>query len=240
MMFDFSWWLAALALAAGCLIQTALGFGMAVLAAPIIVLVRPEWVPVVLTVTALSLSLMNVWHLRRGIQARAMMAPILTRIPGTLVGAWILVQLPVQALQILVALSVLVAVLVSAFGRAFEATPTRLGLAGFVSGIMGTTTSIGGPPMALVMQHGPAGTTRANLALYFTYSCVLSLVSYQFAGLLTPQLWLESLSFVPAALLGFALGRLGQAWVDDRFRPLLLILCSLSACLALGGALLTR
>lgn len=236
-MFDLTWWLAALALAAGCLIQTALGFGMAVLAAPIIVVLRPQWVPVVLTVTALVLSLMNVWHLRRDIQIRAMLAPIITRIPGTLIGTWILLQLPVQALQLLVAAAVLLAVMVSAFGRAFEATPTRLGLAGFVSGIMGTTTSIGGPPMALVMQHGQARTTRANLALYFAYSCVLSLLSYQFSGLLTATLWLESLSFIPAALVGFALGRLGQNWVDDRFRPLLLILCSISAGLAVTGAL---
>lgn len=237
-MFDLIWWLCALALAAGCLIQTALGFGMAVLAAPIIVVLRPQWVPVVLTVTALVLSLMNIWHLRRDIQIRAMLAPIITRIPGTIVGTWILLQLPVQALQLLVAGAVLLAVLVSAFGRTFEATPTRLGLAGFVSGIMGTTTSIGGPPMALVMQHGKARTIRANLALYFAYSCVLSLVSYQLSGLLTPALWRDSLSFIPAALLGFALGRLCQNWVDDRFRPLLLILCSVSAGLAVSGALL--
>lgn len=236
-MFDLLWWLAALALAAGCLIQTALGFGMAVLAAPIIVVLRPQWVPVVLTVTALVLSLMNLWHLRRDVQIRTMLAPIMTRIPGTLIGAWILLHLPVQALQLLVALAVLLAVLVSALGRAFEATPVRLGLAGFVSGIMGTTTSIGGPPMALVMQHGQARTTRANLSLYFAYSCILSLLSYQATGLMSARLWLESLSFVPAALIGFALGRLCQNWVDDRFRPLLLILCSISAGLALSGAL---
>jgi len=237
-MFDLIWWLCALALAAGCLIQTALGFGMAVLAAPIIVVLRPEWVPVVLTVTALMLSLMNIWHLRHDMQIRAMLSAIVARVPGTVIGTWILLHLPVQALQILVASAVLLAVLISALGRAFEATPTRLGIAGFVSGVMGATTSIGGPPMALVMQHGKARTIRANLAFYFAYSCVLSLVSYQFAGLLTPRLWLESLSFIPAALLGFALGRLCQNWVDSRFRPLLLILCSLSAGMAMSGALL--
>ncbi len=235
-MFDLAWWIAALSLAAGCFIQTALGFGMAVLAAPIIVLVRPEWVPVALTVTALSLSLMNSWHHRVGIQWRTMAVPFITRLPGTAIGAWILTLLPVAALQILVAASVFIAVLVTAFGRAFQATPTRLGAAGFISGIMGTTTSIGGPPMALVMQHGPANTTRANLSIYFTYSCILSLVSYQAVGILTPQLWLESLSFLPAALFGFFLGRLAHDWVDTRFRPLLLVLCSLSAAMALAGA----
>lgn len=236
-MFDLVWWWCALALVVGCLIQTALGFGMAVLAAPIIVLLRPDWVPVALTVTALVLSLVNIWHLRHDIRIRAMFAPIVSRIPGTIIGTWILLQLPVQALQLLVAVAVLLAVMISALGRTFEATPRRLAWAGFISGIMGSTTAIGGPPMALVMQHGKARAIRANLAFYFAYSCVLSLVSYQLSGVLTPDLWRDSLSFIPAALLGFVLGRLCQTWVDERFRPLLLILCSISAGLALSGAL---
>lgn len=235
-MFDISWWVAAVALAAGCFIQTALGFGMAVLAAPIIVIINPQWVPVALTVTALALSLMNSWHHKRDIEWRAMATPMLTRLPGTILGAWILTRLPVTALQILVAGSVFIAVLVTAFGRAFKATPTRLGIAGFFSGLMGTTTSIGGPPMALVLQHGVASATRANLAIYFTYSCILSLTSYQLVGLLTPELWLQCLSFLPAALIGFFAGRLAHGWVDTRFRPLLLVLCSLSAAMALAGA----
>lgn len=235
-MFDVFWWITAISLAAGCLIQTSLGFGMAVLAAPIIVMIRPEWVPVVLTVTALGLSLMNTWNQRSALEWRAMAAPMATRLPGTALGAWILTMLPATALQLLVGASVIMAVLVTAFGKAFEATPTRLGIAGFVSGITGTTTSIGGPPMALVMQHGIAKTTRANLSLYFTYSCITALVSYQLAGIMSPTLWREALSFLPAALIGFALGRLGQNWVDTRFRPLLLVLCSASAVMVLIGA----
>lgn len=234
-MFDTFWWITAVALAAGCLIQTALGFGMAVLAAPIIVLIRPEWVPVVMTVTALVLSVMNTWHQRSALEWRAMAAPMVTRLPGTAVGAWILTLLPASALQILVAAAVIMAVVITAFGRVFEATPMRLGVAGFVSGVTGTTTAIGGPPMALVMQHGLAKTTRANLSLYFTYSCVTALIGYQLAGIMTPTLWREALSFLPAALIGFVLGRLGQNWVDSRFRPLLLWLCSLSALMVLIG-----
>ncbi|MDX1475526.1 MAG: sulfite exporter TauE/SafE family protein, partial [Reinekea sp.] len=58
-MFDLYWWLAAGALFMGCAVQTALGFGMAVIAAPIIVLFRPEWVPVIMTIVALVLSVQN-------------------------------------------------------------------------------------------------------------------------------------------------------------------------------------
>ena len=180
-----AWCISAAVLLFGCWLQTALGFGMAVAAAPVIVLVKPEWVPVVLTVTALQLSVINTWNQRHAVQLKPMAWAFVTRIPGTVTGAWLLVQLNVQWLQIFVAVSVILAVVLSLWSVHFEATPKRQALAGYFSGLMGTTTSIGGPPMALVMQHGEPSTIRANLSLFFTYSCILSLLSYWFADLLT-------------------------------------------------------
>ncbi|EAR08192.1 sulfite exporter TauE/SafE family protein [Reinekea blandensis] len=236
-MFDLYWWLAAAALLFGCLIQTALGFGMAVIAAPIIVLFRPEWVPIILTIVALMLSIRNTANQWHGIQWRHITPAMISRLPGTVVGAWILAQLPIQLLQIAVAAMVFVAIFVTAFARPFPATVSNLSIAGFLSGIAGTTTSIGGPPMALVMQHSASHHTRANLSVYFAYSCIVSLISYQLMGLMTAELWLTGLSFLPVALIGYFLGVRARGWVDQRFRPMLLVLCSISALIALWGAI---
>ena len=232
------WLIAALSLAIGCWIQTALGFGMAVVAAPVIVFFAPEWVPIPLTVTALVLSLFNTLNQYRALEWQALKIPFLTRIPGTIVGAWLLLQIDQNGLQFAVAFCVLLAVLVSWFGKQFSYTPRRLGLAAFISGIMGTTTSVGGPPMALVMQHGRPATVRANLSLYFGYSCTLSLISYAWIGKLNEHILLVSASFIPVAALGFLLGIRSRTYVDTgRFRPLLLVLCSLSGAMALAGAI---
>lgn len=236
-MFDLYWWMAAVALLFGCLIQTALGFGMAVIAAPIIVLFRPEWVPIVLTIVALILSLQNTWNQRHGIQWRHISPAMISRLPGTLVGAWVLSIMPIEMLQVAVAAMVFVAIFVTAFARPFPATVSNLSIAGFFSGIAGTTTSIGGPPMALVMQHAASHHTRANLSVYFAYSCTTSLISYQLIGIMTKELWLIGLSFVPFALAGYLIGIHARGWVDQRFRPLLLVLCSVSALIALWGAI---
>lgn len=236
-MFDLYWWLAAAALFFGCAIQTALGFGMAVVAAPIIVLFKPEWVPIILTIVALILSLQNSWNQRTGIEWRHISPAMISRIPGTIIGAGILSILPVQLLQIAVAGMVFVAIFVTAIAKPFPSTAKNLSIAGFLSGIAGTTTSIGGPPMALVMQHGDSHNTRANLSIYFAYSCVTSLISYQIIGLMTPTLWLIGFSFVPVALAGYLIGIKARPWVDQRFRSLLLVLCSFSAVIALIGAL---
>lgn len=233
------WMVAALILFFGCWLQTALGFGMALLAAPVIILFKPEWVPYILTWTALVLSVANTLHLYRFVKVGDMLPALITRIPGTMLGAWILLHISVLWLNVVVAISVLMAVVISFRTLHFDATPTRIGWAGFVSGVMGTTTSIGGPAMALVMQFGDPNTVRANLSLYFTYSCVLSLISYAFAGLMDWALLLICVSFLPCAALGFVLGLRSRSWVDQhRFRPLLLGLCGAAGVFALVGAII--
>ncbi len=231
------WIVAAISLFLGCWIQTAAGFGMAVIAAPVMVMVNPYWVPVALTITALQLSLTNTWNQRQDLEVRAMVVPFITRLPGTAAGVWLLLQLNTTWLQLMVSACVIAAVAVSYKGTHFEATPVRLGWAGLISGLTGTTTSIGGPPMALIMQHGAPKTVRANLSLYFTYSCTVSLIGYGLSGILTMRLLLESLSFLPCAWLGFYFGQHSRDFVDaGRFRPILLGLCGVSGLLALSGA----
>ena len=232
------WLISAAVLLLGCWIQTALGFGMAVVAAPVIVLIEPRWVPVVLTFTALPLCAINAWNQRDALEIRTMIVPLITRIPGTSLGAWLLVQLDITGLRIMVSLCVLLAVVITWFSGKFTATPSHLGWAGFFSGITGTTTSIGGPPMALVMQHGNPRTVRANISLFFTYGCIVSIIGYTIAGILSIDLLIDSLSFLPCTLIGFYYGIRLRGYVDgDRFRPLILGLCTVAALVALVGAI---
>ena len=92
--------------------------------------------------------------------------------------------------------------------------------------------------MAMVMQHGRAQAIRANLSLYFSYSCLISLMMYAYLGLITDAILIICVSFIPICLLGFVTGIKARAYVDNgRFRPLLLILCSLSGSIALVGAI---
>jgi len=231
------WLISAAVLLLGCWIQTALGFGMAVVAAPIIVLIEPQWVPVVLTFTALPLCALNTWNQRDALEIKTMILPLLTRIPGTTLGVWLLLQLDTTGLRILVSLCVLLAVLITLVSGKFTATRSHLGWAGFFSGITGTTTSIGGPPMALVMQHGHPRTVRANISLFFTYGCIVSIIGYAVAGILNIELLIDSLSFLPCTLIGFYYGIRLRGYVDgDKFRPLILGLCTVAALVALIGA----
>jgi len=239
-MFNESWVYAAIALFIGCVVQTSVGFGMAVIAAPIIVLFKPEWVPIVITIVALALSLQNSWGQRTYIEWHIISPAMVTRVPGTIIGAWILSLLyeNKNGLQILIAIMVLIAVFVTAFSKPFQSNAKNISIAGFFSGIAGTTTSIGGPPMALVMQHGHSHNTRANLSIYFVYSCITALISYHIIGLLNKEMWLIGISFIPIGLAGYKIGTLLRHFVDQRFRTMLLVLCLLSAFIAFYGAII--
>lgn len=93
--------------------------------------------------------------------------------------------------------------------------------------------------MALVMQHGHPVTVRANLSMYFAFSVLVSIISYAVAGILTREILLVSLSFLPCPLLGFALGVRSRAYVDKgKFRFVLLAICSLAAVITLTGAVI--
>lgn len=235
---ETSWWYCALALLVGCVIQTAMGFGLALVSAPVIVMIKPEWVPYVLSITTLILSVKNTFNQRADIQWRVLMPAIFTRIPGTMVGTWILLSISLMWLQLIVAITVLAAIYVTSRMQPFASTSLNMGVAGFFSGITGTTTSIGGPPMALVMQHSEGRHTRANLSIYFLYSSALSLLFYSGSGLMNEELWFASLSMLPIAILGFVAGKRLQNRADKRFRPLLLGICGVSAGAALVNVFL--
>jgi uncharacterized membrane protein YfcA len=172
------------------------------------------------------------------LNAKAMAVPMITRLPGTVIGVWLLTQMSITALQIIVSSMVLLAVIVTYWAPHYPANRLNLGIAGAISGLTGATTAIGGPPMAIVMQHGDPRETRANLSLYFTYSCIVSLIGYYWAGLLHLELLVESMSFAPIILIGYFIGVKTRYLIDaKRFRSILMFLCLIAGVSALIGAL---
>ena len=194
---------ATLVIVAGSYVQTAIGFGLAVIAAPILFFINPDYVPAPITVSALTLSIANALRFRKSISFSGLRFAILGRIPGTVAGGLLVFWIDQRTLGLWLGLSVLIAVWLS-LGRV-EFRPTRPAMfsAGFLSGFMGTSTSIGGPPMALVLQHQTTDFIRANMAAFFVVSCVLTLIMLGFVDRFGPRQMLLSLPFLPATLLGY-------------------------------------
>ena len=97
------------------------------------------------------------------------------RVPGTIAGALLLMALPEKALALMLAGVVLAGVVLTSVGWVPVPHRRNLVLAGATSGVLGTATSIGGPPMALVWQNTSGARLRGTMSGFFLVGSVLSI-----------------------------------------------------------------
>jgi uncharacterized membrane protein YfcA len=114
-----------------------------------------------------------------------------------------------------------------------------LSAAGFIGGITGTATSIGGPPFALLYQHRPAQQIRTTMAVYFVVGAALSLVGLLIAGDLTWAQARAAAELLPALLIGVVVGALSRRHLPaHRVRTAVLAVSALSATVLVVRSLL--
>ena len=195
--------IAALVIVVGSFVQSSIGFGLAVIAAPILFFIDPLYVPAPITVSAFTLSLVNAYKHRHSISFKGLQYAIMGRVPGTIVGGMLLVWIDHEQLALWLGISVLFAVALSLKNIAIRPTNGAMFSAGLLSGFMGTSSSIGGPPMALVMQHQEGNFIRANLSAFFIVSCLMSLAMLSAMGQFGMEQVMISLPLMPATLVGY-------------------------------------
>ncbi len=224
----------AIALAVGCFVQSSIGFGMAIVAAPIIFLFEPRFVPGTITYMGLLLALTNTYQYRRSISYRGLGAAFAGRVPGTFVAGWLLIVMSSAQIAIVLGVGVLLAVVVSLSKVNIQPTTKSLFWAGFASGVMGTSTSIGGPPMALVLQHAEGSKLRANLSAYFLFSSALSLAVLTYTGHFSWWHMKYGTMMLPPSLFAIWFSfRIQHLIKAEWMRMAILVLCSVSGVTAL-------
>jgi len=228
--------IAVLVIFVGSFIQSSIGFGLAIVAAPVLFFIDPLYVPAPITVSALTLSVANSYSHWRSISFRGLRFAILGRVPGTVAGGLLLLWIDQEALALWIGLSVLAGVVLSMSNIIFQANGKSMFCAGFLSGFMGTSSSIGGPPMALVLQHQENDFIRANLAAFFVVSCMLSLIMLASIGRFTAEQMLISLPLMPATLAGYWLAmRTLHRISHENLRLCSLLLCAVAGIAAVAS-----
>ena len=109
---------------------------------------------------------------------------------------------------------VLLGVVLTSAGWVPAARRRNVVLAGATSGLLGTATSIGGPPMALVWQRNTGARLRGTMSGFFLIGSVMSLVALAFTGAVDGHTLRTFAVLVPAALAGFALSRYVNRFLD--------------------------
>ena len=220
-------------------VQGAAGFGMALLAAPLLTLVDRSFAPAPLVLAVLPLSVLIALRDWAHVDRKGLAWAIGGRLPGVVLGAVAAAALSEHTLALVLGLGVLVAVGLSMVTARLRPTPGALVSAGFASGFMGTTTSIGGPPMALVYQRSEGPAFRSTLAIYFAAGAVMSLTGLAIAGRVGAHELRLGLLLWPGVLLGFALSKRLTGYLDDgRTRPMVLAVSAMAALLLIAEEVL--
>jgi uncharacterized protein len=231
--------LAAAAAFVGAGVQSATGFGFALILAPaLFAVLGPEEAITALLITSLLLNALVLVEGIRPVRWRPLAPLLLASVPGLAAGVAVLSLLPKAALQIAVGVAVVVAALIQWRTPApHEPREPSVGSAcavGLASGALTTSTSVNGPPIALWLQaHGARpDELRSSMAVCFLGLNLAGGVALLVggaavlagAGVLLPLVGLVALGH----LVGARIFRL----VDQRrFRPLVL-----SVAIAAGAA----
>ena len=190
----------------GTVVQSSVGLGLGLTAAPVVAMLDPTLMPGTLLVLTAVLPLFTVGAEWRHADLRGISWALAGRLVGTVGGVWVVALATPDTLGLWVGVGVL-----SRWPRAHHTgcapTPATLSVAGVISGVMGTATSIGGPPVALVYQHEEGPRIRATLGTYFFVGVLLSLAALAVGGQLGLREVATGAALIPFLVAGFLLSR---------------------------------
>ncbi|MEA2234746.1 MAG: uncharacterized protein QOD83_4562 [Solirubrobacteraceae bacterium] len=234
---------AAAAVFLGAALQSATGFGFALVCAPVLfAILGPSEAVTAGVLLGLELSLLTL--ATEGRRPRVLtgeaVALVAWSLPGLAVGAIALRELPDRLLSVLVALAVLLALVlrlrVNGRARAAARRGWQTAAAGAASGALSTSTSLSGPPLVfyLLARGAAPDQMRDTLAAIFVALALLSAPALVLTGTfhVPDGVW----ALLAAAAAGQVLGRRAFAWLGDRYERAVLIVLAITALVALGSS----
>jgi uncharacterized membrane protein YfcA len=220
--FSAAWVLAFCAVLFAAFVRGVSGFGLALILAPILLLILNSKSIVVINLLLGILS--NIMVLRynfRNVYLKGITPMAVCSLLGIPLGIWIIKIIAPSALKVLVGGVTIFFAIPLALGitRVFAKERVACSISGFVSGFLSTSTSLGGPPVVLFMhnQNWRKETIHSSLAAYFLFSGLCSLIALSVSGFMNIQIVIFAASLVPALLVGIGMGMVIFRRVNQRF-----------------------
>ena len=220
-----------LAVLAGGLIKGTLGFGMPMVALPIIAFTIPATTAMILLCAPIFLTNFLQIKFREGISSYRFLPMFLFLVIGLIIGARLILEINLNTITQIIALSIIFAALVNCFGfkiNNIKNTHEKIitSIIGFGSGILGGLSTFYGPPMLayiVAVDLPKEKFVRTVSTMYFIGSFPLygSLIYYGFAS---KEDLLFSIFLIVPAFLGQQIGtRIRDKINQKQFRISILI-----------------
>lgn len=198
---------------AAALIAGTSGFGFGLVATPALLLSGFS-LPFVVTVNlliSLATRVSVAWRLRRAVRRRDAALLVGSAIPGLWIGSRTLGAMDAHTLKLVVGVTVVLAAAALAWADTRPLRPRAAGfgvVAGFLGGLLGTTTSlIGVPPALLLAQRRLATPTFiATLSIYFVATAAIGLAVLVAEGQFDGSAGRTFVWWLPGVLVANAIG----------------------------------
>ncbi|HXD42025.1 MAG TPA: TSUP family transporter [Ramlibacter sp.] len=221
--------MSALILVAAC-VQGIGGIGFAMFAAPIAGLFFPSMAPASLLVLGGLVSLLCAFREPAHIDWAMARYGTLGRLAGGALAIGVVALVPLRYFSAAYALALLAAVLLTMKGWKVQPSRRNTCLAGVVSGVMGTITSAGAPPFAILTQRLEPPQIRATVGCILALGAAVSLALLAAAGRFGLDQFGLAISLFPWLLLGFFVSsRIGRRVSARGVKHFLLGLAALGA-----------
>ena len=199
--------------AAAALLAGASGFGLALVATPALLLSGFS-LPFVVTVNlliTLATRASVAWRLRRAVDRRRVVLLLCGAVPGLWIGSRTLGAVDEHTLKLCAGVLISAAALALAVADRYPAGPDgpRLtGAAGFLGGLLGTTTALIGVPPALLLARRRLATASflADLSVYFVATAAIGLLVLAVDGHLEADAARAFAWWLPGVLVANAVG----------------------------------
>ena len=220
-------------------IRSALGFGEALVAVPLLALTLPVQVAAPLAVlVSITVAVVVVIQDWRNVHVGSAGWLVLSTLFGIPLGLLLLKTVPESIVKSILGVFIIAFALYSLAGRKPQLHSDRLApLFGFIAGILGGAYGMNGPPLVVygVLRRWQPAQFRATLQGYFLIASIAGMAGYAVAGLWTRTVNRYFLLSLPLALIAIFLGHAVHRRLSGaRF------LIAVNAGLALIGVLLLR
>lgn len=186
----------------GSLLQGLIGYGVGMFCAPLLFLISPTLVPAPLIFISTVITVIMLQRDKGHLQFNQVSWAMIGGFIGVVLAGGVLTFTSKEQFELVFGVLILIAVFISILGYSPVVTKKTNSIAGCISGFMGTITAVGGPPMALLYQHGDIKHIKANLTAFFLFLNIIALITLAFINEVT----LETIKVLILSLPGIALG----------------------------------
>jgi len=215
------------------------GFGFALTSLPLLsIFIAPKTAVPIITICSVFLDGYTLYDTRKHVQYKEIITLVISGITGMILGTYFLVSLDSQIIRLVIGVVTVLFTITSMMGVKHEISNTRLASipVGLLSGVMGGTISISGPPIVLFFnnQNVEKKAFRANLIAYFFFLYFATVPAYFFGNLITLEMLQSSAVMVPVMFLGATMGiRLSKKIDETVFKRITLLLILVTGVMAI-------